>query len=63
MSLIFATQLTAVATTVLAAFAVITAGFAGAAFYKQTLEVSILQQQMQDQRGVLELQTQEPRSP
>jgi hypothetical protein len=47
MSLTFATQLTAVATTVLAAFAVITAVFALLAFRKQSREVDILLKQNQ----------------
>jgi hypothetical protein len=40
MSLIFATQLTAVATAVLAAFAIVTAWYAPKAFVKQSKEVS-----------------------
>jgi hypothetical protein len=47
MSLIFATQLTTIATAVLAAFAVITAVFALLAFRKQSREVDILLKQNQ----------------
>jgi hypothetical protein len=53
MSLIFATQLTAIATAVLAAFAIITAVVAYMAFHRQTQEVGILQQQMKEQQDVL----------
>ena len=49
MSLIFATQLTAVATAVLAAFAIVTAWYARRAFLKQSREVS-------DQARMLEIQ-------
>jgi len=45
MSLIFATQLTAVATSVLAAFAIVTAVYAIRAFGEQSKEVAILAQQ------------------
>jgi hypothetical protein len=50
MSLIFATQLTAVATAVLAAFAIVTAWYAPKAFVKQSKEVS-------DQASTLEIQS------
>jgi hypothetical protein len=46
MSLDFATQLTAVATTVLAVFAIVTAGFAFLAFRKQSAEVRAIEQQV-----------------
>ena len=49
MSLIFATQLTAVATAALAAFAIFTGVFAYLAYRKQTQEVGILQKQMDEQ--------------
>jgi hypothetical protein len=52
MSLIFATQLTAIATAVLGAFAIITAVVAFMAFRRQTQEVGILQQQMKEQQEV-----------
>ncbi len=42
MSLIFATQLTAVATAILAVFAIVTAFYARQAFRKQSQEVSLL---------------------
>jgi hypothetical protein len=45
MSLIFATQLTAIATAVLAAFAIVTGVFAALAFRKQSREVGILAEQ------------------
>jgi len=45
MSLIFATQLTAVATLALAILALAAAGFAGLAFWRQSQEVRLLQQQ------------------
>jgi hypothetical protein len=48
MSLIFATQLTAMATAVLAAFAVVTAWYARWAFLKQSQEVRAIEQQVQD---------------
>jgi hypothetical protein len=57
MSLIFATQLTAVATTVLAVFAIVTAIFAILAFLKQTTEVATLQQQAKDQQDLTAKQT------
>jgi arginine exporter protein ArgO len=53
MSLIAATQITAIATVVLALGAIITAWFAIKAFRKQTQEVALLQQQAErdiDQR-------------
>jgi hypothetical protein len=49
MSLIFATQLTAVATTALAAFAIVTAVLAGLAFRKQSREVRAIERQVKDQ--------------
>ncbi len=42
MSLIFATQLTAVATAILAVFAIVTAFYTRQAFRKQSQEVSLL---------------------
>jgi len=64
MSLIFATQLTAVATTVLAVFAIVTAVFAILAFRKQSKEVSdqasmlaIQSNQITEQRRINEKQT------
>jgi hypothetical protein len=66
MSLIFATQLTAVATTVLAAFAIVTAWYARKAFREQSEEVRTLKVQLKDQQDfnakqvpVLELQAKE----
>jgi hypothetical protein len=50
MSLIFATQLTAVATVVLAAFAIVTAWYARRAFLKQSQEVRAIEQQVKDQQ-------------
>jgi hypothetical protein len=49
MSLIFATQLTAIVTAILGIGAIITAVFAILAFRKQSQEVSVLQQQVRDQ--------------
>ncbi len=57
MSLIAATQITAVATAVLAAFAIVTAVFAFLAFRKQSAEVTILQQQARDQQDLTAKQT------
>jgi hypothetical protein len=48
MSLIFATQLTAIATAVLAVFAIVTAWYARRAFLKQAQEVRAIEQQVQD---------------
>ncbi len=48
MSLIFATQLTAITTAVLAVFAVITACYARRAFLKQSQEVRAIEQQVSD---------------
>ncbi len=73
MSLIFATQLTAVATAVLAVFAIVTAVYAVRAFRKQSQEVSAIERQVIDhqelarqqaellkvQSGQLELQRQQ----
>lgn len=63
MSLQFSTQFTAVATAVLAAFAIITAVVAALAFWKQSQEITLLQVQLRDQKEfgehqarVLELQ-------
>jgi hypothetical protein len=56
MSLIFATQLTAVATTVLAAFAIATAWYARCAFLKQSQEVSAIERQVKDQEALTEQQ-------
>lgn len=50
MSLIFATQLTAVATAVLAAFAIITAWYARKAFRKQSQEVAAIERQVADEQ-------------
>jgi hypothetical protein len=50
MSLIFATQLTAVATAVLAVFAIVTAWYARRAFLKQSREVAAIEQQVTDAR-------------
>ena len=50
MSLIFATQLTAVATAVLAVFAIVTAFYARQAFRKQSQEVSAIERQVKDQQ-------------
>ncbi len=52
MSLIFATQLTAVATAVLAVFAIVTAWYARRAFLEQSQEVSAIEQQVKDQQEV-----------
>jgi hypothetical protein len=54
MSLIFATQLTAVATVVLAVGAIFTAFFAWGAFRKQSREVRAIEWQVADQRQVAE---------
>jgi hypothetical protein len=54
MSLIFATQLTAVATAVLAVFAFAAAVLAALAFSKQAQEVGILQRQMHEHQQALE---------
>jgi hypothetical protein len=59
MSLIAATQVTAVATAVLAVFAIVTAVFAFLAFRKQSTEVTTLQRQFDDQRKVNDLQARE----
>lgn len=48
MSLIFATQLTAVATAVLAIFAIVTAWYARRAFIKQSREVAAIERQVTD---------------
>jgi hypothetical protein len=48
MSLIFATQLTGVATAVLAAFAIVTAWYARRAFLKQSREVTAIERQVAD---------------
>jgi hypothetical protein len=50
MSLLFATQLTGVATAVLAVFAIVTGIYAIRAFRKQSQEVSAIEQQVKDQR-------------
>ena len=49
MSLIFATQLTAVATAALAVFAIVTASYARSAFRKQSEEVRAIERQVRDQ--------------
>jgi hypothetical protein len=59
MSLIFATQLTAVATTALAVLAIVTAWYARKAFRKQSREVSDQAQMLKVQSGQLELQSQQ----
>lgn len=56
MSLIFATQLTAAATAVLAVFAIVTAVYAIRAFRKQSLEVNDQAEMLQVQSSRLELQ-------
>jgi len=48
MSLLFATQLTAIATAVLAVFAIVTAWYARRAFLKQSQEVRAIERQVQD---------------
>ena len=48
MSLLFATQLTAIATAVLAVFAIVTAWYARWAFLKQSQEVRAIERQVQD---------------
>jgi uncharacterized protein YoxC len=48
MSLIFATQLTAIATAVLAVFAIITAWYVRRAFLEQSQEVRAIEQQVSD---------------
>jgi hypothetical protein len=50
MTLLVATQITAVATAILAAGAIVTAVFAILAFRKQSAEVTTLQQQAEDQQ-------------
>jgi hypothetical protein len=57
MSLIFATQLTAIATAVLAVFAIVTAVFAILAFRKQSQEVRDQAEQLKVQSGVLKIQS------
>ena len=61
MSLIFATQLAAVATAVLALFAIVTAAFAFLAYRAQAQEVGILQQQMKEQQDAFEREAVERR--
>jgi hypothetical protein len=56
MSLIFATQLTAVATAVLAVFAIVTAVFALLAFRKQSREVGAIEKQVTDQETLTKQQ-------
>lgn len=56
MSLIFATQLTAVATAVLAAFAIITAVVATFAFRKQSTAVSDGREMIRQQKDMLQVQ-------
>jgi hypothetical protein len=56
MSQLVAAQVTAVATAVLAGFAIITAVFAIAAFFKQREEVRTLQQEAKDQQALTEQQ-------
>jgi hypothetical protein len=52
MSLIAASQLTAVATAVLAAFAIVTAWYARRAFREQSKEVLLIQKQLKGPAGV-----------
>lgn len=52
MSLIFATQVTAIATAVLAAFAIVTAWYARRAFLKRSQEVKVQAEQLAEQRKV-----------
>jgi hypothetical protein len=56
MSLLAASQITAIATAVLAVFAIVTAVFAVAAFVKQREEVRTLQQEGEHQGRLLEVQ-------
>jgi hypothetical protein len=56
-SLLTATQITAIATAVLAFFAVVTAVFAYLAFRGQSAQVTTLQQQAKDQAKMLEVQS------
>ena len=65
MSLIFATQLTAVATAALAVFAVVMAAFAFLAYRKQTQDVGILIDQNREHQQTLEREAREwaPRRP
>ena len=53
MSVDLSGEITAIATAVLAGFAIVTAVFAVLAFRKQALEVSLLQRQTQEQQDVL----------
>lgn len=53
MSLLTANQVTAVATAVLAVFAIVTAIFAAAAFFKQREEVRMLQKEAKDQETLI----------
>lgn len=59
MSLIFATQLTAVATAVLAAFAVVTAWYARQAFLQQSKQLDDQRKINEEQTAVLRLQAKE----
>jgi hypothetical protein len=52
-------EITAIATTVLAAFAFITAILAAAAFWKQRQEVRTIEQQVNDQREINALQAED----
>ena len=56
MSLLTANQVTAVATAVLAVFAIVTTIFAAAAFLKQREEVRMLQKEAKDQETLIEQQ-------
>jgi hypothetical protein len=56
MSLIFATQLAAVATAVLAVFAIVTGIYAIRAFRKQSQEVSAIERQVKDQQELTQQQ-------
>jgi hypothetical protein len=59
MSLLLATQITAIGTAILAFFAIVAAAFAYLAFRKQSAEVTTLQQQANDQSEQLRLQRQQ----
>jgi hypothetical protein len=59
MSLLMATQVTAIATAALALFAIVTAILAGLAFRKQSAEVAILGRQLDDQAKLLKVQSEQ----
>src|SRR5712692_9860969 len=56
MSLIFATQLTAIATAALAVFAIVTAFYARQAFRRQSQEVAAIERQVTDQQELTKQQ-------